>query len=193
MQILFLNAPQTLFLDIIVWTLLHLGIGYCASKIPADRFDPNGRFYQTLRWEKGGMIYQQLFHVRSWKRLIPNGSQLYRDTFSIKDLPSVELNYLERWVKESIRPEFCHRMMIFPSIFFFLWNSAPLGWLMVAYAVLNNFFPIVAQRFNRPRIRSYLDRAKGHSTVQHRPSAPAQPAYAFARSRVSERPVHCGI
>jgi len=30
----------------------------------------------------------------------------------------------------------------------------------VLYAVANNFFPIVAQRYNRPRIRRYLELAR---------------------------------
>jgi len=160
MQILHLDPVNTLILDVIAWICLHLGIGYCSSRIPVERFNLDGWFFQPFPWEKDGKIYQELFHVRSWKRFIPQGSRLYRDTFSLQNLASLDPAYLERWLGESIRGEFCHWMMIFPSILFFLWNSPTMGWLMVAYAVLNNFFPIVAQRFNRPRVRRYLERSK---------------------------------
>jgi len=33
-----------------------------------------------------------------------------------------------------------------------------MGWIMVAYAVLNNLIPIILQRYNRPRIRKLLAR-----------------------------------
>jgi glycosyl-4,4'-diaponeurosporenoate acyltransferase len=49
-------------------------------------------------------------------------------------------------------------MMILPGFLFFLWNEAVVGWIMVAYAVLNNLIPIIMQRYNRPRIRKLLAR-----------------------------------
>lgn len=160
MQILFLEPLGAFLLDVIVWILLHLGIGFYSSKIPAERFNAERRFYRSFPWENGGRIYQKLFHIRTWKSLLPNGSKLRKGAFSIKNLPSLDLPYLERWLRESIRAEFCHWMMVIPSVFFFLWNSAPMGWAMVAYAALNNFFPIAAQRFNRPRVRRFLEQAR---------------------------------
>jgi glycosyl-4,4'-diaponeurosporenoate acyltransferase len=182
MQILFFDTLKTVFVDIVTWVCLHLGIGYWCSRIPIEQFDINQRFYQTFRWEKGGTIYQQLFHVRSWKRFIPQGSKLYRDAFSLQNLPNMEPAFLMRWVQESIRAEFCHWMMVFPSIFFFLWNGELGGWLMVAYAALNNFFPIVAQRFNRPRIRRYLEQTRQTPVALPSYSAGMQPAQQFASS-----------
>lgn len=158
MQIIFLSPVDTLLLDVAAWVLFHVSIGFCSSRIPAEWLDPNKRFYQSFSWEKGGKIYQCLFRVRSWKRFIPDGSRLYRNAFSLQTLRRLEPVYLERWLKESVRAELCHWLMIFPSGFFFLWNSTMVGWVMVLYAALNNFFPIVMQRFNRPRIRRFLER-----------------------------------
>jgi len=160
MQILFLDPAPTLIVDIVTWLIFHLGIGYWCSQMPLERFNPDRRFYQSFHWEKGGKVYQELFRVRAWKRFIPQGSKLYRGAFSLQELPCMDLPYLERWLKESIRAEFCHWMMMVPSLFFFLWNNPVMGWVMVAYAVFSNFFPIVAQRFNRPRIRHFLETAR---------------------------------
>jgi glycosyl-4,4'-diaponeurosporenoate acyltransferase len=156
MQVLFLNPTQTILLDAIVWLVFQLTIGYCSSKIPLDWLNPDLPFFQTFAWEKGGEIYEKYFHVRAWKHLIPNGSALYRGAFSIKHLPKSDLPYLERWLKESVRAEICHWVMILPCVFFFLWNSVTLGSIMVAYAALNNLVPIILQRYNRPRMRSLL-------------------------------------
>lgn len=159
-QNLYLNPLETIFLDIIIWVIIHLCLGYCSSKIPLNWLNTDNPFFQTFSWEKGGQIYQKLFHVRSWKRFIPNGSRLYRGAFSINNLPTNDTVYLERWLKESIRAEICHWMMIPPGFFFFLWNNVAVGWAMVAYAFLNNLIPIIMQRFNRPRIRMFLVKAK---------------------------------
>ncbi len=156
MQILFLNPIQTILVDILAWVVIQLGIGYLSSKIPLDQLDPDQWFFQTFAWEKGGEIYQKLFHVRSWKHLIPNGSALYLGAFSIKNLPTRDPAYLERWLKETIRSEICHWRMIIPSVFFFLWNNVVLGWVMVAYALLSNLVPIILQHYNRPRMRKLL-------------------------------------
>jgi len=160
LQILFLDPVQTIILDIIAWTIIQLSIGYFSSRIPLDHLDPNQWFFQTFKWENDGKIYQKLFHIRSWKHLIPNGSALYRDGYSIKNLSSRDPEYLERWLKESVRSEICHWRMIIPCIFFFLWNSVTMGWIMVAYALISNLVPIILQRYNRPRIRRLLDQVE---------------------------------
>lgn len=156
MQILFFDPLHTILIDILAWMVFQLSIGFLSSRIPLSWLDPNQWLFQTFSWEKDGEIYEQLFHVRAWKHLIPNGSALYRGAFSIKNLPTNDPAYLERWLKESVRAEICHWVMMLPSVFFFLWNNVALGWAMVAYAVLNNLVPIILQRYNRPRMRKLL-------------------------------------
>ncbi len=156
MRIFFLEPVQTLIFDIVAWVFFHLNIGYLSSKIPLRRLHPEHKFFQTFPWEKDGAIYDKLFHVRSWKRFIPNGSALYRGTFSIKNLVTNDPAYLKRWLMESVRSEICHWIMIVPGFFFFLWNSIEVSWFMVAYAFLNNLVPIIMQRYNRPRVRKLL-------------------------------------
>ena len=156
MQIIFLDAMETLFLDIGAWVVFHLSIGFLSSKIPLKWLNPEHKFFQTFPWEKGGKIYDQIFHVKAWKRIIPNGSALYKNAFSIRRLPTLDADYLNLWLKESVRSEICHWIMILPGFLFFLWNNVLVGWLMVAYAFLNNLIPIILQRFNRPRMRKLL-------------------------------------
>ncbi|MDY6867562.1 MAG: glycosyl-4,4'-diaponeurosporenoate acyltransferase [Chloroflexota bacterium] len=156
MQTIFLETPQTIVLDVIAWVIFHLGIGFGCSKIPLTWLNPDSRFFQTFKWEKDGKIYQKLFHVQSWKQFIPNAANLFSDRFPLKSIKSKDPQYLIRWLKETIRSEICHWLMIVPGFFFFLWNDVILGWLMVAYAFLNNLPFIIVQRFNRPRIRKLI-------------------------------------
>lgn len=176
MQIFYFDPIETIIVDVFAWLVFHLSIGYLSSKIPLNWLNPNQWLFQTFPWEKGGLIYEKLFHVRSWKRFIPSGSALYRGAFSIKHLPSSSLAYLERWLKESVRAEICHWVMIIPGFFFFLWNSINMSWVMVAYAFLNNLVPIIMQRFNRPRMRKLLERARQDAAHAFMPGV-SQPGY----------------
>jgi glycosyl-4,4'-diaponeurosporenoate acyltransferase len=177
MQIIFLNPFGTFLLDVIVWIVLHLGIGYSCSRFPIEHFKLESRFYEAFSWERDGKIYEDLFRVRSWKQRMPRGSSLYPNTFSMQKLTGKDPVYVRLWIQESIRAEFCHWMMIFPSFLFFLWNNPVGGWLMVTYAIFNNFFPIVAQRFNRPRFRRYLQQTVRDEETAAIPGAQVGPAY----------------
>jgi len=160
MRIIFLSDIATAVMDVIAWICFHISIGYWSSRIPLQHFNPEKWLYLTRGWEQDGEIYQKLFHVREWKNFIPNGSALYPNTFKMKNLPTLNINYLETWLRESCRAEFCHLIMILPGFLFFLWNSVETGWWMVGYAVANNLVPIVMQRFNRPRVRRLLTQMK---------------------------------
>ena len=156
LQKIFLTPTQTFLMDVISWIFFHLSIGFLSTKIPHAWINPNLRFFMSYAWEKNGEIYETLFHVRSWKDLVPDGSRMYRGTFSIKHLLTSDPEYLIFWLNESIRAELCHWAMIVPAFFFFLWNDVLVSWLMVLYAILNNLVPIIMQRYNRPRMRRLI-------------------------------------
>ena len=181
MQIIFLSDLGTVIADIFAWIVFHLSIGYWSSKLPLGFFNPDKSLYQTYKWEKGGEIYQQIFHVRSWKKFIPSGAALYRGAFRLKNLTHVDAEYLLLWLKESCRAEFCHWVMIFPGFLFFLWNNVTVGWWMVVYAVANNLIPIVMQRYNRPRVRNMLAKIEKLSQLQES-YVQFEPTQAFSHS-----------
>jgi glycosyl-4,4'-diaponeurosporenoate acyltransferase len=166
MRIIFLSDLGTALLDVCAWICLHLGIGFCSSRIPLSFFNPEHRLYLTKAWEQGGEIYQKIFHVRAWKKIIPSGAAVYKGAFRLKTLPTYKFEYLQIWLKESCRAELCHWVMILPGFLFFLWNNVEVGWWMVAYAVANNLVPIVMQRYNRPRVRKMLSQLQKNMPIQ---------------------------
>lgn len=182
MRIIFLSDLVTIIVDVLAWICFHLGIGYWCSHLPLHLFNPQQKLYLTQSWEQNGEIYQKIFHVRSWKKLIPSGAALYRNTFKLKNLPTFKLDYIETWLKESCRAEFCHWIMILPGFFFFLWNSVEVGWWMVAYAIANNLVPIVMQRYNRPRVRKMLAQIKKSLPQNMETYATLEPNQALSHS-----------
>jgi glycosyl-4,4'-diaponeurosporenoate acyltransferase len=156
MQVLFLTPLLTLILDILAWVVFNMGVSYLCSRIPDHWLDPGGRFFHAFGWEKEGQLYEQLFHVRTWKQHIPNGGKSFDKNLSLESLPSRDPANLLRWLKESIRAEICHWLLILPGFLFFLWNPRFAGWVMVLFAFLFNIGPVVLQRFNRPRMRKLI-------------------------------------
>lgn len=168
MQILFLPRTQAVIADVFIWIALHLIIGYWSTRIPISRFNPDSRLFRTKKWELDGEIYQKLFRIRSWKNFLFSGASFYRDAYEVKHLGNSEIDNLRLWLSESCRSEFCHLLMIPPGFLFYLWNSPDVAHLMVAYAVLNNAVPIIAQRYNRPRVRKLIrtmERRKKNQTA----------------------------
>lgn len=151
-----ISQGQIILIDIAVWIFLHLSIGYVTSRIPIRRFNPDSILFRPKPWEQDGEIYQKYFRVRSWKKFLFSGAAFYRDAYEIKNLKSTDLENLYLWRLESCRAEFCHIAMIPPGFLFFLWNPEPIAWMMVAYAFMNNFVPIIAQRYNRPRVTKII-------------------------------------
>lgn len=166
MRLISIPDDHALLVDILVWIIIHLSIGFGSSRIPIAWFNVQQFLYRSYKWEQGGKIYQRLFRVHSWKSLLPNGGALYPNTFSIRRLNTYTIEYLERWLQESCRAEFCHWMMILPGFLFFFWNNILLGWWMVFYAVLNNLFPIIVQRYNRPRMHHLLNQMRRKSPTK---------------------------
>jgi glycosyl-4,4'-diaponeurosporenoate acyltransferase len=175
MRVLFLSNIDTAILDIVAWLIFHLSIGYFSSRIPIGHFNPDDSWYQTKSWERDGEIYQRIFYVKNWKKLIPSGGALYPNTYEIKHLTDLSIENVRIWIKESCRSEFCHFVMIVPGFLFYLWNNVETGTWMVVYAILNNLEPIVMQRYNRPRVRKVLARLerksnqKGEIAISYEP------------------------
>jgi len=57
---------------------------------------------------------------------------------------------------ETRRAELTHWLLMVPAPFFFLWNPAWAGWVMIVYALLANCPFIMIQRYNRPRLERVL-------------------------------------
>ncbi len=152
MRVVDLPMLWTIVLDSAAWALIQPAIAYLALRIPARAFDPQGWLFRTRHWERGGAIYQTVFHVRAWKAWLPSGARLFAGAFEIRSLAAYTVPYLRRWSLESCRSELCHWLAILPAALFFLWNPPWVGGGMIAYAVLFNAPCIIAQRYNRPRV-----------------------------------------
>lgn len=158
MRLIHLPLFWTLVLDCVAWAAIQPGIGYLSLQFPSRLLDHRRWLYRTRRWERDGALYQHLFRVRTWKGRLPSAGTLFQG-FSMGQIRMRDEGYLQTWLAETCRAELCHWLAILPAFLFFLWNPVWLGVVMVAYAAAFNAVPIIAQRYNRPRLIAILRRA----------------------------------
>ncbi len=155
MRILHLPTFWTVALDIVVWFVIHTGVVLLMVRVPRRRFHPDNLLYRERPWEKGGYLYEKAFRIKRWKPLLPDGAKWMKDRgFPKKRLASRDLGYLEQFLLETCRAELTHWITIFFAPFFFLWNKPFVGWIMIFYALAENVPLIMAQRYNRFRLKA---------------------------------------
>ena len=147
----------------VLWGLIQYTIAWYCVHLPDRKLLSHTRLRTTYRWEDGGKIYDRLFHISRWKHLLPDGNiKSKKEKFSKKRLSDLSATTLSRFVIESIRAELIHWLAIPPCVIFGLFLP-PIGVLyMFAYAVAVNLPCIIAQRYNRPRVRRLIDHIAQH-------------------------------
>jgi glycosyl-4,4'-diaponeurosporenoate acyltransferase len=160
MRLIHIPTFWTVLLDVAVWFVIHMGVVLVMLALPERRFNPRGWLFRERAWEDRGALYTRLFRIRSWKERLPDGAAFIRwRGFPKKRLGSRSPGYYSRFLRETCRAELTHwAIMLFGPIFF-LWNPLWVGFFMIAYAVAENLPLIMAQRYNRCRLRRVLESA----------------------------------
>ncbi len=135
--------------------------GSIIALIPAKYFQPqNNSLYNELKFEKGGRVYDK-FKIQRWKDKVPQFSEIVHKGFSKGNLKSINKGYLERFYLETVRAEFCHRLLILISpVFYFVNQNKMWGITFAILYALGNVPFIMIQRYNRPRIKKIMDGLK---------------------------------
>lgn len=160
MSLIHLPTFYLIIVNTFAWLIVHFGVAYFSSRIEVIKFNPHSILFKTRSWELNGMIYQSVFRVRRWKRLLPSGGKIF-GLFSINEFHSSTQNYVRKWIAESCRAEFTHWIAILPVFFFILWNPIEAWIINIVYALCANIPCIISQRYNRPRVLFLAKRKYG--------------------------------
>ena len=153
MQIFFFSAPVTIFLFFAIWGIVPLLLAYLCLQIPDRYFEPTRFLWRTHAFERGGHIYERVFHIRSWKHLLPDGGGVWKKrSYQKKSLTDFSEQNLKRFLIETSRGELVHWLGISPFWVFGLFAPPVVIWIMLCYALIVNLPCIIAQRYNRPRV-----------------------------------------
>lgn len=156
MQVISLPATWTIIIDILAWAFFHLSISAVCVRLPLTTFQNNTFWFRIYAWEKSGALWDRLFRVKAWKGKLVDGASLCKIGYEKKALHGNSAKDLQTFAEETKRAELTHCLSILPAPLFFLWNPLWAGWVMVVYAICFNLPFIIAQRYNRGRIKKIL-------------------------------------
>lgn len=157
MQLIFLPDIWTVLLCFLVWAVLQAGTALVCLHLPDRFFLPDSFLYRSRRFEKEGRIYDRIFRISRWKHMLPDGGSIWGEKgFKKRQLADFSNENLNRFLTESARGELTHWLAIFPFWIFGFFAPPQVVWMMLVYALLINLPCIMAQRYNRPRIRRLL-------------------------------------
>lgn len=145
-----------IIIDIVLWFIIHMSVAYIATILPLNNLNTNSWLLKERKWEKSGKIYEEIFQIKKWKELLPDGSALFKKGFRKKRMTSSNPEYLQKFIIETGRAEIVHWIVILFSPVFFIWNYPWAGWVMIVYAIIANMPCILAQRYNRARLKKLL-------------------------------------
>jgi glycosyl-4,4'-diaponeurosporenoate acyltransferase len=144
-------------INILAWLLIHLIISYTCFKLGERPFLNESWLTKQRIWESHGSMYE-MFGIKRWKLLLPDGGSFYKGDFRKKQLQGYEAHYLKKFILETRRAEWTHWLAIPPSLLFFLWNTWYVGVIMIVYAFMFNVPFIMIQRYNRIRLKRLYKR-----------------------------------
>ncbi|MGL4607321.1 MAG: hypothetical protein ACRCU3_07645 [Eubacteriaceae bacterium] len=142
----------------IVWPIIMFGSAYFFYKKPQTWFNPNSFVFKEKSWEKSGKFYEDVFFIKKWKGLLPDGAALFKNGFKKRKMMSRSNEYFEKFILESCRAEATHLPPIFLSFLFALYNPPNIVAIMVVFGLVVNLPCILAQRYNRIRLTKLLNR-----------------------------------
>lgn len=148
----------TVVLNVLGIALVHLGIAWIMLKLPVENYDVDKFPWAPWPGERQGQIWENLFKVKSWKKMLPDGAAWFSGGFSKKSLQNRDPDYLKRFLLETCRGEHSHWLMLACAPLFSLWNPPLAFWIIVGYFVIGNLPCIVVQRYNRPFLKRLLAR-----------------------------------
>ncbi len=102
-------------------------------------------------------VYEKVLMVPSFKGMLPHVALATRAT-RLDRIGTRDPSHLQAWVEESVRAELVHWLVLACTPVFAFWN--PLSGLVIngVFAVLSNMPCILAQRYNRPRVKTLLEK-----------------------------------
>lgn len=135
--------------NIVAWLCIHLGVSSLVSVAPQSFVNAFAGLYRVKSWETRTKVYERM-GVKKWKGRLPEARKWFRRKKTVAHLRKP--SQWTRFEKQTNRSELSHWLQMLAAPFFFLFNPAWAGWIMMAYAVLFNLPFIIVQRYNRVRL-----------------------------------------
>ena len=162
-----LPVPVIIILDILGWFVIQMGMAYFFTRLPEHYINPGNFLFRSRKWERAGAFYNHTFNIKRWKEFLPDGAALFAGGFRKKHLADTGVTYYRRFIVETCRGEATHWAVILITPVFFVWNYGWANIVMIVYALTANFPCILAQRYNRLRLRKIIEKRLDNKVTSH--------------------------
>lgn len=136
-----------------IWGIFHLLISALMLNFNIHKRLQFNWLFNTYRFEQSGETWNKIFKIKQLKNRLPESTLIMPGSFDSSQIPDTEAETLKDYISEANRAELTHWISILPAPLFFLWNPRKYWVLHLLYAGLSNMPFILAQRYNRPRLK----------------------------------------
>lgn len=158
MQLIELPLWKSLILCVAIWSIIPLGFSLLCQKLPGRFFNCENPLFRPKSFEKKGSLYKSIFKIHVWKAYLPDGAVLSKSGYTKKHLRDFSNENLTLFLEESCRAELGHLLGITPFWVFGFFLPPIAIPIMLFYALIVNIPCILAQRYNRPRIITFMNK-----------------------------------
>lgn len=143
------NFPNLIAENLVIILLWHLVVLALCKMLSNGFFDYNKYIYKTKSWEDNGFLYSKRLKIKLWKDLMPQ--YVSKGGFSKKNLDSLSLEYVDRFILETCRGEWAHRRCMLVALLMLVINRLLAGVVFGTLVVFVNLPFVCIQRYNRIR------------------------------------------
>jgi len=86
-RIFYFSTGWTIVLCFVLWIVINLSAAYICLYLPDKVLNPNSFFFRSHPFENDGQIYEDVFKVKGWKQLLPDGGALWKKEATKKASP----------------------------------------------------------------------------------------------------------
>ena len=144
-----INAFIINFILGVIW---HYAVLFVCISIDDSAFEPTKRMYRVRKWENDGKFYADVLKINKWKDFLPQ--HVGKDGFSKEHIDDVSIEYLNKFILETCRGEWNHRMnCVFAIVLFTINGVTNVSVILAAADIFGNIPFLMIQRYNRFRLQ----------------------------------------
>lgn len=148
-----MKSARFILSNALLWGIFHLLISALMLNFNIHKLSQFNWLFNTYHFEQSGETWNKIFKIKKLKGKLPESTVIMPGSFDSSQMHDTSPETLNNYISETNRAELTHWLSILPAPLFFLWNPRNYWALHLMYALLSNMPFILAQRYNRPRLR----------------------------------------
>ncbi|MDQ5983409.1 MAG: hypothetical protein RUMPE_00420 [Eubacteriales bacterium SKADARSKE-1] len=147
-----MSLSKTVVLNVLIILFWNIYIFFLCRQMKSSFFNPQKKPYKARNFECGGKFYNEKLKIKKWKEVLPQ--YISKNGFSKRRFSEKNLIYINRFILETCRAEWNHKMCMIIAFPITIFNEFKIGIIFTLLILLTNLPFIFIQRYNRFRLLS---------------------------------------